>query len=1003
MKRIRIGKDISMRWEITTDGAAIPLEGRDLTVEIKSPMGIVSNIPFRVDGNILIMTYYGYEQKRTGEYSITLWEKKGKPGQNVVDVIRAFELVRTSPEEDDFVGGDLQIESVDLGTENFDILTEGGYRAINIDTLHAEALEDSVNIKGKTYSNESFTITLPKANLDSAGVMSASDVRTLKEHADSIAQIKTSCEENAADIERVSNVVDTHESRLGGIDAEISSLNTEVSTLQSKVDENTTSISQINNNIADHEESITQINTKLEEHTESINAKITTERIEDGAVTSEKIATSAFDSTLSVSGKIAPADVVGEKITDLETKVTGFSPITKTISWSNGYVNSSGNVMSSTNSLFSQPFLLKKNEKIIYKTIASYTNAVIRVTNDNAISVGDQLSVVDLLIEYKNVNVESSYTATEDMYIVVSLHGANYSLSFEATCPESITDKITELEQKSKQYELDIANIEENIESITGSTKEFSPDWSLGFVSGNKVNSSSSQSNFCQPFKLLSGQMVKFGTAGQYSQAIVAIESGDAIEVGDILSPIASVEKTKAEYGYVEYTAENDCYIICSGYTGTTHVWIITHGLVDEINTLGDRVTALENVSSAEDYGNYTQFIGFKRAMQQVLLKWTPKNPVPKRDGTSFPANVKVSGLIYSETMEIDKRVGWDVSLLTFMTAVNNPYSLLYTENISATRSQSAYGITYHGDGNSGAYYGSVCNTFAMLGVCNDISYTTPQVWEERTDLFFKVYNQSIRGLELMDLVGKSGHVLLVTKLVKDKYGVNVGVYLSEEAGATAITRPVMNETQFASFLLANGYSVMRFKEQYKNIIYTPSKFVAVLDEVPEEYTYNNDICTIYGDYASILEGDLLHINYTKGTYTQMNIYKDDNLAETILLSSDASIHDINLAEYGFTYGKYKACLSDGTNDSDFTHWELIRIEMSLSVDELTFSVSGGNALYWDWQKQNGGSYIPHLFDKTQKFGGSVNVAESGRENYNYCIKVHAQGDYGRVAKRIVV
>ena len=113
MKRIRIGKDISMRWEITTDGVAIPLDGRDLTVEIKSPMGIENNIPYRVEGNILIMTYYGYEQKRTGEYSITLWEKKGKPGQNVVDVIRAFELVRTSQEENDFVGGDLQIESVD--------------------------------------------------------------------------------------------------------------------------------------------------------------------------------------------------------------------------------------------------------------------------------------------------------------------------------------------------------------------------------------------------------------------------------------------------------------------------------------------------------------------------------------------------------------------------------------------------------------------------------------------------------------------------------------------------------------------------------------------------------------------------------------------------------------------------------------------------------------------------------------------------------------------------
>lgn len=125
MKRIRIGKDICIRWEITTDGAAIPLEGRDLIVEIKSPFRVVRNIPFRVDGNTIIMTYYGKEQEWVGEYSVTLWENKGKQGQNVVDAIKAFELVKTSPEEDDFSNGDIQVESIDLGTANLEILSGG--------------------------------------------------------------------------------------------------------------------------------------------------------------------------------------------------------------------------------------------------------------------------------------------------------------------------------------------------------------------------------------------------------------------------------------------------------------------------------------------------------------------------------------------------------------------------------------------------------------------------------------------------------------------------------------------------------------------------------------------------------------------------------------------------------------------------------------------------------------------------------------------------------------
>ena len=73
---------------------------------------------------------------------------------------------------------------------------------------------------------------------------------------------------------------------------------------------------------------------------DEIVAKITTDRVQDGAVTSEKIATSAFDDTLSVSGKIAPADVVGKKLTELEMKqknVVGDIGVIPSSSYYNGY------------------------------------------------------------------------------------------------------------------------------------------------------------------------------------------------------------------------------------------------------------------------------------------------------------------------------------------------------------------------------------------------------------------------------------------------------------------------------------------------------------------------------------------------------------------------------------------------------------------------------------------------------------------------------------------
>lgn len=226
MRHIRIGKDISLRWAITTDGAAVPLEGRDLTVELKSPIGAVSTLPYRVEGNALIMTYYGYRQKVVGEYSLTLWENKGKPGQNVVDAIRAFKLVRTSPEEADFIGGDLQVESVDLGTANLEIFSGGGASTPG-------GSPDLSALEGKVAAN---TASISKINAELGNVK---DGQT--EQNNSIANINTTLEEHS---ERISQL---ESSTPGGDSDAIAQIN---STLQGIKTEQT----EQNNRIADHEE-----------------------------------------------------------------------------------------------------------------------------------------------------------------------------------------------------------------------------------------------------------------------------------------------------------------------------------------------------------------------------------------------------------------------------------------------------------------------------------------------------------------------------------------------------------------------------------------------------------------------------------------------------------------------------------------------------------------------------------------------------------------------------
>lgn len=397
----------------------------------------------------------------------------------------------------------------------------------------------------------------------------------------------------------------------------------------------------------------------------------------------------------------------------------------------------------------------------------------------------------------------------------------------------------------------------------------------------------------------------------------------------------------------------------------------------------------------------YPEEVGYRKAEQWVNLKWTPKNKVPKQGGASyFPANTERIGMLYAEGAYQDKRVGADVSLRTFMTAINNPYSLMYTENTNENHSQSAYGVTYYGDYNSGAYMGMSCNIFVYNVLGSPItwsSFETDGGSAIDENIVEKVYDQSSHGLRLMDILATQGHVRIVSRLWRNKRNVVKKIQVSEIVGSGAIN-VLYSDTEFDSFLKNNNYRIYRFKELYKNIDYEQSPFVTLDDEDVLSYTYNNDICTFAGDYASFAEGDLIHINYEKGIYTSMQIYKDDNLIDTISIGEG---HDVDLTNKNYSYGKYKARLTDGTNHSDFTYWEILNLEISLNGEELTYSSENGRPVFWSWCEYRGWHKHKHSLvgEDSHK---TINVGNRPDSTYKY-IKVYVDGEYGRIARRLVV
>lgn len=113
MIRKRIGKDLTFRLQVLTNGRPDDLDGRNLKLEVISKYAKL-NLPYKVDGHILTFAFPAASQKHTCRYRISVWENFGEDGQTVVDICDAFELVPTTCQECGDTPG-LDVETVELG------------------------------------------------------------------------------------------------------------------------------------------------------------------------------------------------------------------------------------------------------------------------------------------------------------------------------------------------------------------------------------------------------------------------------------------------------------------------------------------------------------------------------------------------------------------------------------------------------------------------------------------------------------------------------------------------------------------------------------------------------------------------------------------------------------------------------------------------------------------------------------------------------------------------
>ena len=239
-------------------------------------------------------------------------------------------------------------------------------------------------------------------------------------------------------------------------------------------------------------------------------------------------------------------------------------------------------------------------------------------------------------------------------------------------------------------------------------------------------------------------------------------------------------------------------------------------------------IVGIHDVPSSEGVRN-----AIRRAHQCAYLTYTPPVLLPniKED---VPAGTTVRGIAYSSVRIESLYVPNCVSLDTYMTAMQNPNSYLYTR-VSATP-------------NSRGYMGTVCSAFVSYCLNMPCVYTTHQL--AQVDNVQQTEDQTVQGLELgAMLLHTSDHVALVTDVIRDDNGLVIGAEVSESVHPRVVSR-LWTADEVKAKYLDKGYGIYRYL-RIDEVPYAPTPWVRLPDEEPAVPYVNLNLSPRRGDKAN--------------------------------------------------------------------------------------------------------------------------------------------------------
>ena len=278
-------------------------------------------------------------------------------------------------------------------------------------------------------------------------------------------------------------------------------------------------------------------------------------------------------------------------------------------------------------------------------------------------------------------------------------------------------------------------------------------------------------------------------------------------------------------------------------------------------------------------------------------VKWTPiADTLPNRKGGFFEKGKEVTGVPYSSVRSEGRYIGFDIAVRTFLAAVENPQSVLYTENLTGKVS------------NAAAYYGSVCSAYTSYALGCGLPEVSRRSGPPVSQGIILVDPQSAQAAQVGDVIytphateSSGSHVEIITAVTKDPQGIVTTVRVEE-------SRPPSTQATDRSAANFNTHLASRNKQLFR--ITDRDLWRGANRAEPLRFpNFGLDATTPKINRALLLDlGDW--VPYQKGTPVRFHVMDRDQrgVKSLVVRRGDALVDEIPLDGTGLHERQFKDC-----------------------------------------------------------------------------------------------